>query len=428
MPIDSSIPLQARMPDFANAVNQSVGNYQAILQRKQEQPLRQQLLQGEVDAQKQQTEYQKAQLDSLRNNDQIKGGVYASLQAKNLVDANDIPGAIAFATDRINNITARGGDPTHTAKVLQLLQSGDPTSIVQAKALLNNEVQMGKQIGILKADENEHNSPGFNDAKAILGARGILPSNPDYSTQLQSTMASMQPGAVITPYQQQQLDISRAQLDISRQNANNKPGQVVQTDQGTVIVDPRNSTSTPVLDQNGKPISGRAGALTESQGNATGFGMRASEANKILIDLAQSGVNTPSKIKDAVSSVPLIGSTLGAVANATVASPKQQQAEQAQRDFVNAILRKESGAAISSSEFDNAKRQYFPAIGDSKEVIDQKRANRETAIDALRIQAGPGGKNIPTNYTNKKGWILHTDANGNRAYVSPDGKQFEEVK
>lgn len=28
--------------------------------------------------------------------------------------------------------------------------------------------------------------------------------------------------------------------------------------------------------------------------------------------------------------------------------------------------------------------------------------------------------------TNKKGWTLHTDANGNQAYVSPDGKQFEE--
>jgi len=33
-----------------------------------------------------------------------------------------------------------------------------------------------------------------------------------------------------------------------------------------------------------------------------------------------------------------------------------------------------------------------------------------------------------TGKTNAKGWALHTDANGNKAYVSPDGKQFEEVK
>jgi hypothetical protein len=29
---------------------------------------------------------------------------------------------------------------------------------------------------------------------------------------------------------------------------------------------------------------------------------------------------------------------------------------------------------------------------------------------------------------NAKGWTLHTDKNGNKAYVSPDGKQYEEVK
>lgn len=29
---------------------------------------------------------------------------------------------------------------------------------------------------------------------------------------------------------------------------------------------------------------------------------------------------------------------------------------------------------------------------------------------------------------NAKGWTLHTDAKGNKAYVSPDGKQFEEVR
>ncbi len=37
-----------------------------------------------------------------------------------------------------------------------------------------------------------------------------------------------------------------------------------------------------------------------------------------------------------------------------------------------------------------------------------------------------GGKQ--PSVTNGKGWLLHTDAKGNKAYVSPDGKQFEEVK
>jgi hypothetical protein len=39
----------------------------------------------------------------------------------------------------------------------------------------------------------------------------------------------------------------------------------------------------------------------------------------------------------------------------------------------------------------------------------------------------PASKTAPAP-TNAKGWVLHADAKGNQAYVSPDGKQFEEVK
>lgn len=38
----------------------------------------------------------------------------------------------------------------------------------------------------------------------------------------------------------------------------------------------------------------------------------------------------------------------------------------------------------------------------------------------------PAPANLPK--SNSKGWTLHVDAKGNRAYVSPDGKRFEEVK
>lgn len=76
----------------------------------------------------------------------------------------------------------------------------------------------------------------------------------------------------------------------------------------------------------------------------------------------------------------------------TLASPERQQVIQAQRNFVNAILRVESGAAISQSEFDNAQRQYFPQPGDSKEVIAQKRQNRVTAMQGMAREAGPNYK------------------------------------
>jgi hypothetical protein len=57
-------------------------------------------------------------------------------------------------------------------------------------------------------------------------------------------------------------------------------------------------------------------------------------------------------------------------------------------------LRKESGAAISPSEFVNEAQKYFPQPGDADSVIKQKQQARELAIKALEIQAGPGAKQI----------------------------------
>lgn len=68
---------------------------------------------------------------------------------------------------------------------------------------------------------------------------------------------------------------------------------------------------------------------------------------------------------------------------------EQRQLRQAQREFVNAILRRESGAAIGSSEFESARQQYFPQPGDGPEVIAQKRAARRRSIDGL-INASQG--------------------------------------
>ena len=50
----------------------------------------------------------------------------------------------------------------------------------------------------------------------------------------------------------------------------------------------------------------------------------------------------------------------------------------------------------------------------------------EKKLNPLGLPSLTGGTTKPL--TNSKGWTLHTDAKGNQAYVSPDGKQFEEAK
>lgn len=129
-------------------------------------------------------------------------------------------------------------------------------------------------------------------------------------------------------------------------------------------------------------------APTEFQGKSAGYGARAEQADKIITSLE--GKYNPAAInsKLSVESTPLVGGILGAATNKFALSANDQRAEQAQRDFVNAVLRQESGASISASEFDNARSQYFPQPGDSKDVLTQKAQNRKLAIQGFKNSAG----------------------------------------
>jgi hypothetical protein len=149
------------------------------------------------------------------------------------------------------------------------------------------------------------------------------------------------------------------------------------------------------------PVAGMTNfkPLTESQGKANLFGVRALESNKVLEDAAKNGTDRPGWIKrTAEATVGIVPDWAGGdkLADATGAalnwtqSADQQRVEQAQRDFINAILRRESGAVISPQEFTNAQKQYFPMVGDSEEVIKQKKRNREIAIQGIESEV-PGG-------------------------------------
>lgn len=139
------------------------------------------------------------------------------------------------------------------------------------------------------------------------------------------------------------------------------------------------------LTGNVEPIAGVGGVgqfqvgvkPSDAQNAAFGFANRANASNSIIDKLGSVG----SEYKGIIS-----GS--GAFPN-ILKSSDRQQLEQAQRDFVNAILRRESGANITDQEFNNAAQQYFPQPGDSAEVIQQKAANRKLTIQNLNREAGP---------------------------------------
>lgn len=153
--------------------------------------------------------------------------------------------------------------------------------------------------------------------------------------------------------------------------------------QGNQLIVNPDGTTRPLTTQNGAGVQKPVAAdrpMTEFQGKASLYGTRAAQSDKILKTLEE-------KI-----SLPGLEAarTLGRAGNYLLSS-EQQRVDQAQRDFVNAVLRQESGAVISDAEFDNAKRQYFPQPGDDAKTIEQKRKNRKIAIEGFKRMAGPRG-------------------------------------
>lgn len=129
--------------------------------------------------------------------------------------------------------------------------------------------------------------------------------------------------------------------------------------------------------QDGKPIGEKDKALTDAQSKAVLFGSRMDNSNGIITELAKTGTN----VSVPGSRAPGVGMAITALS-----SSDQQRLDQAKRDFINATLRRESGAVISPSEFDNAEKQYFPQINDKPDVIKQKQNNREIAIRGMKAE------------------------------------------
>ena len=127
-------------------------------------------------------------------------------------------------------------------------------------------------------------------------------------------------------------------------------------------IDEKNAATTE-----GKP-------LTQSQYAALNFGSRMQQANVIVDEL---GTKMVSPMNIIARKLPNFMKT-----------PDQQRFEQAQNNFINAVLRRESGAQITPSEFESATVQYFPQPGDSEAVLAQKALNRNLSIKNFLNEAG----------------------------------------
>jgi hypothetical protein len=136
----------------------------------------------------------------------------------------------------------------------------------------------------------------------------------------------------------------------------------------------------------GEPNKGKP--PTESQSNSALFGRRLELAMRDMDEIKTGGHDAASVgagLNRAASKMP--GGNL-------MASDNTQRQKNAETNFLTAVLRKESGASISPSEFGTGEQLYFERTGDSDAVKEQKARNRAQALAGLKAGSGSAWETV----------------------------------
>lgn len=294
--------------------------------------------------------------DDIRNEIQMAGGMGTESQIQAMTLARN-----KSLLKRYNQLVAMKENATTELNMMMNLTAQDRQMAEQRFSTAMN-LQMG--LANFRQQALQNTRQQYQWMAQIMGADGLYNSLSKDPRQLaaaekilglsagglQKVAASAaEAKAFERSVQEQQLAISRGNLAVS---------------QGNLAL----SRAQFEWEKN-KPIEQSATQLV-----AQGFADRTNNADQIITGLG-------SKFTGALSG-------LGSLLPSRFQTSNRQSYEQAQRNFINSVLRRESGAAIAESEFESARKQYFPQPGDSATVVAQKGANRQDVINNLYQQAG----------------------------------------
>lgn len=126
-------------------------------------------------------------------------------------------------------------------------------------------------------------------------------------------------------------------------------------------------------------VGGKGTKFTEGQSKDNVYATRAEGALKVLEPVSGALVSRRDVVLDAVP--------LGIGREAQ--GDDYQVAQQAGQEFLQAILRKDTGAAITSQEQDLYGKTFLPQPGDGEAVLATKQASRQRAIEAIKAGMSP---------------------------------------
>ena len=157
-------------------------------------------------------------------------------------------------------------------------------------------------------------------------------------------------------------------------------GPIIDTPGGKVRVTPENTT-TPIMDAEGKPVPATPKTPTENQSTLATYAARLEQNLPVVESLLDKGY-APSATDFGIVS-------LGDPRAYVMLSDEGKQYYGSAGQLVNAIMRRESGAAISATEWAMANSRWLVGPNDPPKVVAQKRANLRQELEQLKKQAGP---------------------------------------
>jgi hypothetical protein len=179
--------------------------------------------------------------------------------------------------------------------------------------------------------------------------------------------------APIQPADAERIDLQRQGIDVTKRGqdmaaATARAGQAIQV-RGQDMTDTRARELNSITRENKPPSEGERAAF--------GYYTRALDAHQAL-----------EAMEEKMASKGLAGQAAYSFLPNAMQSEENQLYKQAQRQFTEARLRKDSGAAIAASEYANDEKTYFPQPGDTKAVLERKRQARSMVLRSLKDQAG----------------------------------------
>lgn len=249
------------------------------------------------------------------------------------------------------------------------------------KVQLDNQQENWKTTHAMAAAAIKNNPNNPAAAVAAQQALALNPEDPQYLEKVFALIGNFQTDPVATQTALTEMKLKQEQLrQAPLAFALDQRAKVANIAQSYAAADASRASAAKTraemdaLKNPGSLTNSQGKPLTDTQATALGYARRVAEAGQTIDTIGANFTSASNYFNDRLPNI--------------VKAPQLQQYEQAKRNFVNAVLRKESGAVISQEEFDNASRQYFPQPGDSADVVAQKKQNRDTVYQNLLIQAG----------------------------------------